>query len=128
MGCNPFRVSSSSFDSDRPCSPLVPNTDNDRFGGGSPQAPNPDPNKYTICGVDVINGYRLVFIVYEDCTNFEGKKLLLFEKGITRDVLEAQGSIDPHFSENKNFISPIARFEPTERGYEMALALMRILP
>ena len=37
--------------------------------------------------------------------------------------LKGQKSIDPHFSENKKFFSPIARFEPTLEGEEMAIRM-----
>ena len=45
---------------------------------------------------------------------------------VTKEELIKQGKdvgIDPHFSDNKKYHSPIARFEPTDRGWEMALTL-----
>lgn len=48
------------------------------------------------------------------------KKRLVFENCTLEDLME-QKLIDPHFSENKNFHSPIARFEPTEKGWENAV-------
>jgi len=61
----------------------------------------------------------IVGIKYHDCKNFEGKKILVF-KNLYIERLEMQKLIDPHFSENKNFHSPIARFEPNDEGLENA--------
>jgi len=41
--------------------------------------------------------------------------------------LEKQGAIDPHFSDNHKYISPIARFVPTEEGLAMAKKLCEVL-
>jgi len=45
-------------------------------------------------------------------------------KDATVDDLKNQRSLDPHFSSNKRFHSPIARFEPTELGWNMAETLV----
>ncbi len=58
-------------------------------------------------------------IRYKDCANYEGVKVLVFENCKLINLLN-QKQIDPHFSDNKKFLSPIARFEPTERGWEWA--------
>jgi hypothetical protein len=41
--------------------------------------------------------------------------------------LLAQGSLDPHFSENKEYLSPVARFAPTSEGWSMAEGLAKSL-
>lgn len=84
--------------------------------------PNPDPTKYKIIQYVEAGKYLIVEILYEGCTNFEGKKLLLFDCTITQ--LRKQKFIDPHFDDSAKFISPIARFEPTEKGWDMALVLV----
>ena len=43
------------------------------------------------------------------------------------DKLLKQKLIDPHFSENKKMFSPVARFEPTTKGWELALTVANIL-
>lgn len=88
---------------------------------------NPNPLNYQIINFKKINNYLILIIFYPDCNNYEGLKILFFNKGITINDLKKQGSIDPHFSENDNFISPIARFEPTKKGLEMAIKLAEIL-
>ena len=87
---------------------------------------NPDPKKYKILR-NLVNGEYLILLVhYPDCTNYEGKKILVFEKATLKDLKE-QGSIDPHFSNNTDKHSPIARFEPTERGWEFACLFVYLL-
>ena len=88
--------------------------------------PNPDPKNYTILLSNQREHYLIITIQYPDCSNYEGKKILLYE-GTTINKLKEQGSIDPHFSENKEYASPIARFEPTERGASLAERLVKDL-
>lgn len=80
------------------------------------EPPNPDPKNYRILRSEQIDRMLLVELIYPDCTNYEGRKILLF-KDVTLSQLERQGSIDPHFSESTKFASPIARFVPTEEGW-----------
>ena len=88
------------------------------------QLPNPDPYNYVLEKSEQIGSFLIVEITYPDCTNYEGKKILMYD-GITIRDLRRQKSIDPHFSSNKRFHSPIARFEPTEFGWIMAQKLAR---
>ncbi len=85
---------------------------------------NPDSYNYLILRNIRIGNFLIIEIKYLNCTNYEGKKILIFEK-CTIDQLKKQKSIDPHFSENKKFLSPIARFEPTDRGWKLALDFCR---
>ena len=80
---------------------------------------NPNPRNCKIIECYQNAKYLLVKVNYPDCTNFEGDKILLYEN-CTIEQLIAQGSIDPHFSNNKKYLSPIARFEPTKEGFKMA--------
>lgn len=79
-------------------------------------APDPDPTRWGIIKkVEFDNAYVLK-VRYYDCTNFEGIKVMVFKgKYVPRKHM------DPHFCESKN--SPIARFIPTQEGWDMALAL-----
>lgn len=49
--------------------------------------------------------------------------MLVFENVDMKTLLK-QREIDPHFLDDKRFISPIARFNPTEEGWQMALKLV----
>ena len=84
----------------------------------SKSLPNPDPNNYVILKHEQVGAFLIVKIKYLDCTNYEGVKILVFKTTIEK--LKAQKYIDPHFCENKKFISPIARFVPTTEGWDDA--------
>lgn len=84
---------------------------------------NPDPKNYKIIKAEEVKGVLILWLKYPDCSNYEGNKVLVFARGITLIDLVNQKSIDPHFSNNTNFISPVARFEPTERGWNWAVSL-----
>ena len=70
----------------------------------------------------MVGKYLVLKVRYPDCTNYEGVKIMVYED---TNIIEIQkvnkGTIDPHFGVNPDFISPIARFEPTDRGWEMAI-------
>jgi hypothetical protein len=87
--------------------------------------PNPDPKKWKIIKYQHF-GYNGDFLVvemnYPDCTNYEGNKILLYEN-VTINQLKGQRYIDPHFSTEGIYKSPIARFIPTDRGWNMAKSL-----
>lgn len=85
-----------------------------------PRPPNPDPKRYTILKSQHTEGYLILMVRYDGCTTFEGKKILVYA-GVTIADLQKQASLDPHFSENPNFHSPIARFLPTDEGWRMAI-------
>ncbi len=123
MGCGPFnrrsfsrvsktKVSHSMISSSRveaPCQPAKKKVVD----------VNPQPDNYKILGSKTVNKLLIVEIKYPNCTNFEGKKILVF-KGVTIEQLNAQKLIDPHFSKSTKFIHPIARFVPTPDGMTMA--------
>lgn len=80
---------------------------------------NPDPTNFKVIETLTFGKILIVEIQYPDCKNYEGRKILVYEN-VTMQQLRVQKYIDPHFSTNKQFKSPIARFEPTERGWKMA--------
>jgi len=88
--------------------------------------PNPDPTNFVIGKALTVGNYLLLEVEYPDCTNYEGRKILLYHN-VTLQELKKQGHLDPHFAENKRFHSPVARFEPTERGWDMAYQLAKLL-
>lgn len=89
------------------------------YGGTGKGLPNPKPNNYTILNAITVSGrYLILKIKYHDCINYEGIKVLVYE--CTYDDIKKQKLIDPHFCDDNNYISPIARFEPTEKGWDNA--------
>jgi hypothetical protein len=88
--------------------------------------PNPDPKNYRILLSEKIEDYLIVKIKYPDCTNYEGIKILIFKDIEIKDLI-GQGIIDPHFSDNEEFYSPVARFVPTDEGMKMARKFCRAM-
>lgn len=84
---------------------------------------NPDPNNYKIVKHLQFGKFLLIMINYPDCTNYEGNKILLFDNVSLFELIK-QEKIDPHFSNNKKYKSPIARFEPTVYGWILGLKLI----
>lgn len=79
-------------------------------------APNPSPDNWVLISKYYAkNGYVLK-VKYYGCTNFEGIKILVY-----RGAFIEREYLDPHFTSDEN--SPIARFKPTDEGFQMALDL-----
>jgi len=87
----------------------------------------PNPKKFEIIRTLVINDYLIMRIYYSSCNNFDGNKILVFDKGVTLDNLWDQERIDPRFSDDIEFHHPIARFTPDAKGWNMAVKLTRVL-
>ncbi len=86
-----------------------------------PEYPLPDPEQFQIINAEEYGGkYVIAEIVYPGCTNYEGRKICLFDA--TYKELKRHKFLDPHFCEGDH-ISPLARFVPTEDGWEMARIL-----
>lgn len=81
---------------------------------------NPNPMNYLIYEDRKIGRYLILRIKYLDCVNYEGMKVLVYRDCSLEDLI-AQKTIDPHFSENRKFHSPIARFTPTDQGMRDAV-------
>lgn len=79
----------------------------------------PDPTKFKILEQERVNGYPILLVQYPDVTNYEGKKILMYRKNFNLDLIKNR--IDPHFFTEND--SPVARFEPTEYGFKLALIL-----
>lgn len=82
---------------------------------------NPDPHKYEIIDSISINNFLIVIIKYPNCTNYEGKKILVYRNCTIEQLKNQAEGIDPHFCRKKYPKSPIARFEPTKEGAKMAV-------
>ena len=93
---------------------------------GVPGMPNPANfdilKKWAMNDVKNPDHWLVLKIRYHGCTNYEGLKILVF-RGVTLEKLMQQRLIDPHFSNKKSWISPVARFEPTNMGWDMATTL-----
>lgn len=83
----------------------------------------PDPEKFEILDKKIINGYPILTVKYPDVLNYEGKKILMYKKDFDLKLIEKR--IDPHFFTEGD--SPIARFEPTDYGLNLAITLAKNL-
>lgn len=80
-------------------------------------APNPDPSRYEIIQRVEEGIFTILLVRYLDCTNYDGKKILVY-RGMAGRCLNGTQRLDPHFAERG--ASPIARFIPTSEGWHMA--------
>lgn len=91
---------------------------------------NPNPNQFTILNAyQYDERYLLVQLRYNGCTNFEGKKILVYEFNDQCPNLDAfykLKTLDPHFCD-KDCFSPIARFVPTKQGQQMAVKFIKAM-
>jgi hypothetical protein len=88
-------------------------------------SPNPDPKNFKIIKMESVGRFQILKINYPDCTNFEGNKILIYENRSMKELANLS-FIDPHFCDSEH-ISPIARFEPTEKGWAMAITFCNAL-
>ncbi len=85
----------------------------------TPVLPNPDPSKWVVeQKTTYSNGWVVLLVSYPGCTNYEGRKILVFDDEKKLEELLKSGLLDPHF-DDKSY-GPIARFEPSARGVELA--------
>ena len=79
---------------------------------------NPDPEKFTVTKSFVSGTYACALISYANCTNYEGKKIVVFENMTIEDIWNMK-VIDPHFAQDGKVI---ARFRPDDEGWSDAIA------
>ena len=84
-------------------------------GRDDPQPGNPIPHRFTIKRAVGYGDYWVrLWVNYPDCFNYGGDKILVYEGHHLEELRE--GPLDPNFIDEG--LSPIARFEPTEKGWE----------
>ena len=99
--------------------------DKEKSSYSAPVPPNPNPRNYKIDSHVKVNGFLVMKVSYPGCTSFEGMKILVFPQKTTLLKILAQKVIDPHFSDSKDFIHPVARFIPTAEGVKMAISFCK---
>lgn len=100
-------------------SPISSSRSDDNYSPAVTQSVNPDPERFEVMKHQQIGDFLLLMVKYPNCTNYEGKKILVYYK-IDLGKMLSQRSLDPHFCNNAKVVSPVARFEPTDRGWKMA--------
>jgi len=76
---------------------------------------DPNPSVFKIVSIQEFSEYTLVVVDYPNCTNFEGRKVLVMDMS-ANDIMSME-KLDPHFIEGNNII---ARFVPTKKGIRLA--------
>ena len=87
--------------------------------------PNPDPGNWEVKQSEQIGDWLVVKVRYPDCTNYEGNKILVYKDATVWDLMK-QCRIDPHFSDSEEWLTPFARFEPTEKGWQKAVEFTKM--
>lgn len=82
---------------------------------------NPDPRRFRILRREVVGGFFVVEVKYPNCTNYEGRKVMVYDASDMGLVVHAT-ALDPHFCDHPGHLSPVARFEPTDKGWGYAIA------
>jgi hypothetical protein len=80
----------------------------------------PNPARFEIVRSVARGSSCVAEVRYPDCTNFEGRKVLVFLRE-SPEGLARRATLDPHFSAAGG--GPFARFEPTEAGWRWASRL-----
>lgn len=93
----------------------------------APAVPDGNPNKYrfTVNQTRRVGKAIVAMVHYPDCINFEGLKILVYENAEEFESLHRNKVMDPHFLDGQ--ASPIARFEPTDRGWKLAIKFAKLL-
>jgi len=89
-----------------------------------PTLPNPDPSRFLVLRTEECGRFLVALVEYPNCTNYEGKKIMVFQD-TDEAVLRTAKRLDPHFCDGDH-LSPLARFEPTERGWRLAVAFAKL--
>lgn len=84
----------------------------------------PIPTMFTVEDVQYLGEYVLVRINYPHCKNWDGDKICLYKTNVWIEV-SCSGVIDPHFLPDR--LSPMARFEPSDEGVDLAVRLLHSL-
>ena len=88
------------------------------------QTPWGDPADFIILDTYSAGDKLAALLKYKGCSEFDGKKILVF-RGVTKEWLYSQISIDPHFIEAANGL-PLCRFAPTAEGWELAKTICNL--
>jgi len=89
-----------------------------------PKNPEPNPINFKILRYFSTDTHAALELLYPDCENYGGIKVCVYNKNIR--AITTESFLDPHFCEGEH-LSPIARMEPTDYGWEMAIYLVERL-
>ena len=68
---------------------------------------NPDPLEFKITYYESIGGLWLVSVHYPNCTNYEGRKIIVMTTKAYSKALD--GYLDPHFLKDNGIVARLER-------------------
>ena len=86
---------------------------------------DPVPARFRIERTFSRGAWTAAVIVWPDAANYEGRKVAVYKTSL-KELVEAR-VLDPHFQEERGPLVPVARFEPTSRGWKLAVSLVEEL-
>lgn len=87
----------------------------------TPVLGEPQSHRFQILSVHRSGKAIVVQVQYKDATEYNGVKILVYDSISSFFDLVKSGKLDPHFLEST--YSPIARFEPSQRGLDLAIKM-----
>lgn len=85
----------------------------------SPSVEPPSASKFTVIRCELVGWFFVAEIHYANCTNFEGKKVLILRSDPRKMTI-----LDPHFESGG---AVAARFEPTAYGWNLAIQTANLM-
>lgn len=85
-------------------------------------SPNPNPYKFRVNRAEEVGSFVCAMVNYPHATSYEGDKILML-RDVSVEELDDLDVLDPHFEEDG---AVVARFEPTEEGWEDAIMLAQL--
>jgi hypothetical protein len=93
--------------------------------GETPKPGNPNPARFIVLAIEKFRFHTVMMVSYPDCTNYEGKKILVFKGDPTGKIEGGLEFLEPHFCEKTNQ-DLVARFVPTDEGWRLACFLANL--
>lgn len=94
-------------------------------GAPAPADGNPCANRFEVLRLERWGDGVVAELKYLDSKNYGGRKILVFDNFDRFQDQVTRKDLDPHFLEDR--YSPVARFEPTDRGWGLALRFLLVL-
>lgn len=92
-----------------------------------PPDPNPNPFRFKIEATKPVGRYVVVHAHYPDCTTHGGHKVMVYDDAGELERALAKKHLDPHFLEDPNTLSPVARFPGNAAGWRDAVDFAEFL-
>lgn len=100
---------------------------NDHFDEIPTKEDVPNYQRFRILEVYSCGDHIVAKIKYEDCLRYRGIKLLVYQD-VNESQIRSASYIDPYFTHKySELLTPIASFEPTELGLQLAIATAKTL-